>query len=503
MKILAAMKSALPILCAFSLTLDSAWAEISQTLNTRFGPLRLEGDLPALSSVPDLFDELDFQQATQVYLWALPLVSFAQWRHEQREVFGAGNGDLVVYTSYEDKLGILTANATTPYVIGFVDLNESGPLVMEIPAGATAGGISDFWQRSLVDTGQSGPDQGKGGKYLVLPPGQKRPEGIGKDYYTVESGTMNVMLGTRLLETDPEKNQALLRAIKVYPYAKRETPPPTRLLSPEGRKWSGTQPRGFEYWQRLHDILQNEPVAERDRFYMAMLASLGIEKGKPLVLAELQKRTLVEGAMIGELIAKANTFAKRFPRIEHWPDRKWERVLNIEDPSQRLPFYDQLWERTAWFYEAVGNSKGMVTKTPGSGQAYLGAYVDKSGAWLDGSRNYKLHVPANAPEKQFWSVTLYDTGTRCFIDNAQRRADLSSRMELERNADGSVDLHFGPRAPTGREKNWIQTVPGKHWFAYFRLYAPTAAYFDKSWKLDDIEPVSTPPRIAPERPMRS
>jgi len=497
------MKSAAPVLWALSLAWSGAWADVSQTLHTRFGPLRLEGDLPARSSVPDLFDELDFQQATQAYLWALPLVSFAQWRHEQREVFGAGNGDLVVYSTYEDKLGILTANATTPYVVGFIDLSESGPVVMEIPAGATAGGISDFWQRSLVDTGLSGPDAGKGGKYLILPPGGKRPEKIGKDYYTVESGTMNIMLGTRLLETDPEKNQALLRAIKLYPYAKRDAPPPARLLSPQGRKWSGAQPGGLEYWQRLHDIIQNEPVAERDRFYMAMLASLGIEKGKAFAPGEMQRRTLIEGALVGELIAKANTFAKRFPNIEHWPDRKWERVLNVDDPSQRLPFHDQLWERSAWFFEAVGNTRGMASQTPGSGQAYLGAYVDKSGAWLDGSRDYKLHIPANPPERQFWSITLYDTGTRCFVDNVQRRADLSSRMELERNADGSIDLHFGPRPAAGREKNWIQTVPGKHWFAYFRLYAPTEAYFDKSWKLGDIEPVSMPPRIAPERPMRS
>jgi len=472
------------------------------TLHTRFGPLAMDGDLPARGALPELFDELDFQQAVQTYLWALPLVSFAQWQHEQREALGARAGELVVYTSYEDKLGILTANATTPYVVGFFDLNETGPLVVEIPEGATAGGIADFWQRSISDTGQTGPDRGRGGKYLVLPPRQQAPrDSAGEKYFVAASQTMNVMVATRLLDPDPEKNQALLRGIKVYPYAQRAQAPAARLIAPKGRKWSGAQPRGIEYWERLHAIIQGEPVAERDRFYMAMLASIGIEKGKPFKIGKEQRKNLFEGAMIGELIAQANAFAKRFPHARYWPDRKWERVTNIDDPSQRVPHYDQLWERSAWFYEAVGNAKGMVTKTPGVGQAYLGAYADKDGDWLDGGRHYTLRIPANTPAQQFWSVTLYDSGTRCFVDNEQRRADVSSRMELEKNADGSIDLYFGPSAPPGKEKNWIQTVPGRHWFTYFRLYAPTEAYFDKRWKMGDIERAKAPRES--EKPERS
>jgi len=189
------------------------------------------------------------------------------------------------------------------------------------------------------------------------------------------------------------------------------------------------------------------------------------------------------------LIAKANTFAKRFPGAQYWPDRQWDTVLNIAEPSQRVAYYDQLWERSAWFYEAVTNTKGMVSKTPGLGQTYLGAYTDSKGNWLDGSKNYRLHVGANPPAKQFWSMTVYDTDSRCLIDNPQRKADLSSRQDLKKNDDGSVDLYFGPTAPKGFENNWVQTVPGKHWFSYFRLYAPTEAYFDKSWKLDDITAV--------------
>jgi hypothetical protein len=131
----------------------------------------------------------------------------------------------------------------------------------------------------------------------------------------------------------------------------------------------------------------------------------------------------------------------------------------------------------------------MITKIPNLGQAYLGAYYDSEGNWLDGGKNYTLNIPANPPAVNFWSITIYDTATRCLIDNPQKNADLSSRKDLIKNADGSVDLYFGPKAPAGKEKNWVQTLPGKHWFTYMRFYGPTAAYFDKSWKMDDIKEV--------------
>jgi hypothetical protein len=458
----------------------------AQSLQTRFGSILMERELPARSAVPTIYEALDFQQATQTYLWALPLVAFAQWQREHREKFGAGSGDLVVYESYEDKLGLLTANATTPYLVSFVDLKETGLLIVEWPAGPTAGGIGDAWQRTSSDTGQTGPDKGQGGKYLIVPPGTPAPADV-TEYYVVEPATMNVIVGLRVLDPDPTQAKALVRQLKLYPYAKRDSPPPTRLLSPGGRKWYGGQPRGLEYWVRLHSIVQDEPVAERDRFYMAMLASLGVERGKRFNPPAPRRKLLEEGARAGELLAKTNTFAKRFDGVYHWPDRKWEYALFIQDPSQRAQNHDQLWERSAWFYEAVTNSKGMVTKVPGIGQTYLGAYTDSDDSWLDGGKTYRLRVPAGPPAKQFWSLTVYDVDTRCFVDNRQRKADLSSRMDLVKNADGSVDLFFGPKAPAGKERNWIQTVPGRHWFSYFRLYAPTEAYFDRTWKLNDIE----------------
>jgi hypothetical protein len=452
----------------------------------RLADVRMDGELPRRSDLATVFDELDYQMATQAYLWALPLVSYAQWRKQHRDVFGATNFDLVHYVTYQDRLGLITANATTPYILNFIDLSETGPLVVELPAGPTAGGVSDFWQREFGVIGEMGPDRGKGGKHLIVPPGQEPPNADG--YNVLRSSGMNIMFGFRALDPDPEKSRALVEGVKIYSFGRREDSPHTRLISPEGRPWSGDQPRGLEYWERLHGIYQSEIVDERDRFYLAMLKQLGIEKGKSFEPDERLKRILEDAAAAGELMAQANTFAKRFEGAGYWPDRRWDLVLQLDNSTQRASYYDQLLERAAWFYEAVSFSEAMKSQTPGLGQAYLGCYTDADGEWLDGSKDYTLHIPADPPAKLFWSVTVYDVYTRCLIDNEQQRGDRGSRdADLHYNDDGSVDLYFGPSAPEGKESNWVQTIPGKHWFSYFRFYGPLEAYFDRSWKLGDIK----------------
>lgn len=448
--------------------------------------ITMDGDLPARSSIPALFNEMDYQQATQCYLWALPLVAFAEWQRVQNNTFGATSNDLVNYNSYDDKLGILTANATTPYTMAFLNLTKNGPMVIDMPAGHTAGGLGDFWQREMATIGEFGPDKGKGGKYLIVPPGQKlNPSG----YYVIPSPTANVFFGFRALDPEPEKAKTLIASVKVYPYAQRANPTPTHVVTPNGKKYFAGQPDGLAYWQRLHAIIQDEPVQERDRFFMAWLDNLGIIKGKPFNPTERQRKILIAAAARGKLMAMANSFDKRFDNNLQWPDRKWDYVLAMGSASQRAANYDEFFQRAAYFYEAVTYSEAMISKIPNVGQAYLGAYVDKDGEWLSGSNNYTLHVPANPPAVNFWSLTVYDATTRCIIDNKQRNSDLSSRKDLIKNADGSVDLYFGPAAPAGKEKNWVQTNTGKHWFAYMRFYGPTVAYFDKSWKMGDIEKV--------------
>lgn len=457
-----------------------------ESLTGALAAVRMDGELPVREDLPIIFDELDLQLACQAYLWALPIVSYAQWSQQHREVFGATDYDVVHYVSYQDRLGLITANATTPYILNFIDLATTGPLVVEIPPGPTAGGLSDFWQRECGILGEMGPDQGRGGKHLIVPPGAEAPDSDG--YYVHRTTGMHVMFGFRTLDPDAERARALVEGIRIHPFDERAAPQ-TRIISPGGRPWSGDQPRGMDYWVRLHEIYQSEIVDERDRFYLAMLRQLGIEKGKPFAPDDRLTRILTQAAAAGELMAKANSFAKRFPGSQWWPDRRWDLVLPMTNSAQRGPGYDELLERTSWFYEAVSFSEAMRSQTPGVGQAYLGSYTDSAGRWLDGGRTYQVRVPAPVPAKHFWSLTVYDVDTRCLIDNEQGRGDRSSRdADLVVNEDGSVDITIGPTAPAGGSTNWIQTIPGRHWFAYFRFYGPLEHYFDRTWKLGDIGP---------------
>jgi hypothetical protein len=458
------------------------------TVKTRIGKLTFENGYPSDATVKKLYNELDFQRAVQAYLWGLPMVEMAEWQKAQKDIFKAGTNDFVTYLTFTEKLGILTANATTPYMMAFPYLKETGPMVFEIPAGPTAGGLLDFWERPFSDLGQTGPDKGRGAKYLILGPGH--PDMNPKGYIVVRSPHWNVFLGHRVLHPDPAKAMQLLRAHKLYPYSERNNPKKTRFISSNGIDWEAFQSRGLEYFDRLASILEVEPVEPRDYMIMAMLRPLGIMPGVKFKPNAEQRAIFKEAATVGEAIARANSYVKRFEGARVWEGKYWEKSLFITDTDQDLDTHTQLDERASWFYEAIGVTDGMMGKIVGVGQEYLEAQKDSDGDWLDGGKNYKLRIPANAPVKQFWSVTVYDNDDRCLIDTGEL-PDKSSRMDLEYNKDGSVDLYFGPRPPRNRKyrKNWVKTVPGEGWFTYFRFYAPTQPYFDKTWQLPDIEKV--------------
>jgi hypothetical protein len=480
------MNTIKPFVALVAFVLLAAPALAQETKDTRIGKLTFESGYPSKETVQKLYDEMDFQRASQAYLWGLPIVGLAEWKHANDHVFKVRNGQLVLYLTFDEKLGILTPNFTTPYVCATADLEKSGPLVLEMPKGLMAGMVMDFWQRVVTDLGVVGPDKGEGGKYLILPPGHADVKAEG--YHVIRPSTRNIFIGNRLLDPDREKAiKELVPQLRTYPYSERDNPPKEQAVPAGDRKWSQMPPHGMAYWERLAEILQQEPVQERDRFVMAQLRFLGIEKGKPFKPDDRQKRILTEAAVVGEAMAKANTSDKRVEPA-FWPNTHWKHAL-VVSVDQRKENYDQLDERAAWYYEAIGISKAMLTETPGVGQRYIAAYQDKDGNWLDTGKSYRLRVPPNAPVKQFWSVIVYDEDTRQMHVNPPKKPDLSSRNDIVKNDDGSVDVFFGPTPPTGSEKNWIQTVPGKGWFAYFRFYAPTEAFFDKTWVLPDIEPV--------------
>jgi hypothetical protein len=218
------------------------------------------------------------------------------------------------------------------------------------------------------------------------------------------------------MATDEKARMDQLKKIEIYPYSERGNPRPRGFIRPEGKKWLAAHPRGMDYWKRLADIINREPVYERDRFFLSMLKPLGIEKSKPFQPDWRQERILIEAALVGEAMAKANDFTKRMEDAHYVDGSHWE-FATVSPPDQRREYYDALDGRAAWFYEAVTNDPAMHGQKTGKGQVYLAAYKDKDGDWLDGGRNYILHVPPNAPAETFWSITLYDVDTRCLLKN--------------------------------------------------------------------------------------
>jgi len=461
------------------------------TIEMEFGRIDLEHSFPTDDASAALFDLMDSQRAAQAYVWSLPLVGFAVFRDQQASAFGANQpGDFVVFESLREKRGIVTANLTTPYVLNWTNLAD-GPIVIDYPAGQTAGGVLDFWQRPVADLGLTGPDRGMGGRYLLLGPAENSAASGGAGEVTViQSATNNVLIGLRLLDPDPAAALAFKQAVRMGRVGQESGA--VRFIEGLDREWSATPPRGLDYWRLLAKTLDEEPVREVDKIMMAMLEPLGIAKGVAFDPDRRQRRILIEAAAVGELMIRNIQVNPRYTR-PYWDGTSWYKSFDF-DTSQETESKLQLDERATWFYEAVTSSKGMVYPEPGSGQVYMTTKRDNAGHLLRADRTYRLHVPADVPVAQFWSLTLYSENTRRLYENGGttgRSVNLDSRDEmLAYNPDGSIDLYIGPEPPPGAESNWLKTISPDGWFVYFRLYAPTEAWFDKSWALPDFEPIT-------------
>jgi hypothetical protein len=473
------------ILMALALQ-NPAMAQVK--VDTRIGELEFTHDFavgyPTDATVKKVYDEMDFQRASQAYMWSVPLIGFVYWQTHQQEVFGTKNGQLLYINDYDERLAMLTLNGTTPYVTGFVDLQESGPMVIDMPLGEVRGAASDMWQIQMTQLTRPG-------KYLFIGPNQEVPFGAEEEGYIINHSPMNnFFVGFRLMSKDKKTRDALLNKVKIYPFSERKNPKQLKPIVPGDKKWKAHQPRTMAYWEALSTSINREPVREMDRYFMAMLKPLGFEKGKPFKPDARQKKILMDALLVGEAMAKVNDHSKRLKKAHYRDGSHWEFATTANWDS-RTEYYQELDGTAAWLYEAVTNDKSMHGQETGWGQVYMSAYKDADGDWLDGATDYTLHMPANPPAKTFWSITVYDISTRTIIDNKIQRGDLTSLQQpaLQKNKDGSFDLYFGPEAPKGKESNWVQTVPGRAWWPYFRLYSPTQPFLDQTWVIPDIAKV--------------
>ncbi|MCF6171201.1 MAG: DUF1214 domain-containing protein [Bacteroidales bacterium] len=463
------------------------------TVSTRLGDLNFTdggfgGGYPTLETSERLKAELDFQKACQAYLWAVPLVSYYNWFDEHKK-FGARDGAIVHYVSAEAKQGILTGNGTTPYALVFADLMNTGPLVLDVPPGAAAGVVDDMFQRQVYDFGVSGPERGKGTKLIIIAPGMEAPKGYDKKkFIIVQNTTRDVFIGIRALQPKPADADAFLRKFNIYPYSERNNNPVTQFVEVDGKTpWGQWQDHGMAYWETVKRIVDHDIFSEREGYILAMLQSLGIEKGKPWNPTPEQKKLFKEAAVVGESMVKSITFDKPFRKEDLYKGTNWDRLM-IPAYNDKDGDIEQMYKRAAFTWEAVSRGKAYYMEVPGLGQAYRTGYKDADGNHLLGSKHYTLTLAPNPPAKTFWSVVVYDVNTRTMIINKSKNPMVSGRRNPHLEADGSIIMHFSPEKPEGVEdNNWVQTNPKESWFTYLRFYGPTKEYFDETYPLQDIK----------------
>jgi len=461
-------------------------------IETNFGTLEFEGGgFPTSDTVEKVFDELDLQRATQAYLDFYPALSLLAMLKGQVANYGVRScSDIIVFADKMDSTPLwLTGNTDSIYALVTLDLKEDGPTVIEIPPGVL-GPADDAYFKYIMDFGPTGPDQGQGGKYLMLPPGYDAevPDG----YFVVESPTNRVWPMMRadaaLVGTGDEALAFYRDHLKVYPLAKGHSD--GQYINGSGLAGNQLAREDMEAFEWLADIVEHEPADIFDKEQLGRLASLGIEKGKPFAPDDRMQRIFAQAARQGVAMARTIAFANRDPEVKVYPDRNWETLFIGGSSEFERNGYRNIDARTLFHFTAVVVTPAMAAKMEGKGSQYLAAYRDTTGAYLDGAKNYQLSMPANVPVKDFWSVTLYDPATRSQLQTDQGYPSVNSQKNPDTNADGSIDIYFGPTAPAGKENNWVQTVPGKGWFTLFRFYGPLAPYFDKTWIPDDIVEMS-------------
>jgi len=435
--------------------------------------------------------QIAYQRGIEAMNWALPAVSMLSMRDAN---FSLGGGYNTIYWLSQVPTALqeaITANNQTPYASIFINTKE-GPVILDVPP-ATArtaifGSAIDVWQVPIADIGPAGSDQGKGGRYLFLPPGYKGE--VPQDMFPVQLQLYEVYVALRCI---PFGNATFREAaeyskqINAYPLDEAAKPPKGNYIDMAGRHIPTLPVYDLGYFEKIAELLTNEPLLERDKVMGGMLASIGIRKGAPFSPEGKVKKALKVAAKDGFAYLEYMFETPGYSMEVRWPGRQW---MDLRQPSTDGFVFD---EGSYLLLDERGSLYHWVTFIPrrlGKATAYLTALKDADGELLSGKATYRLKVPAQVPARDFWSVIAYSKKTKAFIYNEADRVGLSSydKSKMKLNGDGSVDIYFGTTAPKGLDSNWIPTA-GEDFFLLFRFYGPEEAYFDKSFKLPDLEKV--------------
>ena len=459
------------------------------TVDTRIGRLTFNDGLPDPETVTRVYDNIDFSRGVEAFLSAMPAASVHALCQGLADVgIEKNKGIGITETLLDARSLFLTANTTTVYVFFCMDLSN-GPVVAQVPPGVL-GPVDDAFFRYVTDVGLIGPDGGRGGKYVFVPPGYS---GVlpSKDVFVIKSPTNTNLVFYRAFIKDGDI-AAAVRNVKeharVHPLAADAAPPETAFVNVSGRQINTIHANDFHFYEELNEVIQSEPGDAFDPEIVGLLASVGIKKGQPFAPDARMKAILAEAVAVGNATARSMVFAPRDKRAPFYPDRQWHNGF-IGNSYQFLSDGERMLDaRTMFHYAATGITPAMADAKPGTGSAYAFTVRDSEGRYLDGARTYRITLPAPIPAGQFWSFTVYDNQTRSMLETDQKLAGIDSNQpSIRKNADGSVTIWFSPRPPPGEETNWVQTMPGKGWNSILRLYAPLQPWFDKTWKPGDFE----------------
>ena len=450
------------------------------------GDLEFFDGMPDESTVKKTYDFLDLSRGVEAFLNGMPAASIYAFLEGLKDA-GLEAGDLGITEDLLDARGLLlTAQSTTPYAFTEIDL-KNGPIVVEIP-GPVLGILDDAFFRFVSDVGLTGPDQGKGGKYLFIGPDYKGeiPEG----YFVAKSRTYRHWLLMRVFVKDGDLKASvkdLKEGFRCYPLAQANKPPKQKVYNLSGKQFNTIHANNEHFYEELNAVVQYEPADAFNPELVGLFASIGIKKGEPFAPDERMKKLLKDAAAIGNATARAIVFRPRNTAAYFYPDRQWYTSF-----SGGHDFMNNgelvLDDRIMFHYAATGITPAMATPKVGTGSSYAFTPHDSKGNYLDGGKTYKVTLPAPIPVNNFWSFMVYSGQHRSMLETDQKSAGLDSNSPtVKANKDESYTIWFGPEAPAGHEGNWIQTIPGKSYNVLLRLYGPLEAWFDKTWKPGDLE----------------
>ncbi len=458
-------------------------------VDTSIGTLKFLDGAPLPETAKKVYDYLDTARACDAFLKGMPGCSLLALIDGAHSIGAVEAHEVMIFDKLMDAKSLfLTGNASTVYCIPDLDLKRDGPTVVEVPDGLL-GAANDAWFRFINNFAV-------GGKYLYLPPGYDGPVPDGFAVYRPKTYRVWCFMRSSVKNGDVAKAAALCTDnVKVYPLAKFKNPPQMKFVSGSGKAFNTVHPNNSEFYHHLDEIIQYEPLEMLDAETRGLFASIGIQKGKKFAPDARMKKLLADGVALGNAAARSTLW---YPRSEM--NMKGVRVYPDTDSmwlmgyTGRNVFFNgedgmtmNTDARVMFHYPYTAVTPAMAAPREGTGSDYAIAYVDSTKQPFDGSKTYKLDLPANPPVGNFWAVTVYDPQTRSMLQNNQKYPSVGGNTEgLKKNSDGSSTVYFSPKAPQGYENNWIETMPGKSWFVILRMYSPLKPWIDQTWRPGEV-----------------